>query len=58
MSRIEAPHLMAAILTLAVIAIAITLVAPIYIKEIVGSVVTAIGMLGMKLLENHGDEAK
>ena len=46
---------MAAILALATIAIVVTLVAPTAIEKIVGSVVTGIGMLGMKLLENHGD---
>ena len=55
MSRIEGPQVMAAILVLAVIALAIILVAPDAIQEIVGAVVTGIGMLGMKLLEKNGD---
>lgn len=56
MNRIEGPQVMAAILSLAVIAIIIAFVAPTYIKEVVGSVVTAIGMLGMKLLEKNGSK--
>ncbi len=55
MTKIEAPQVMAAILTLAVIAIVIVFVAPNSIEKIVGSVVTGIGMLGMKLLEKNGD---
>ncbi len=54
MSRIEAPQVMAAIVSLALIAIIITFVAPDSIQEIVGAVVTGIGMLGMKLLEKNG----
>ena len=54
MSRIEAPQVMAAILVLGAIAILITFVAPESIKEIVGAIVTGIGMLGMKLLEKNG----
>lgn len=53
MTRLEAPHLMVAILVLALIAVVIVFRAPDSIKEIVQSVVTAIGMLGMKLLETN-----
>ena len=52
MSKIEGPQVMAAILALFLIAIVIAFVAPNAIDKIVGSVVTGIGMLGMKLLED------
>lgn len=52
MKKIEAPHVFAAILSLAAIGIIIIFVAPDAIGEIVGAVIAAIGMLGMKLLEN------
>ena len=58
MSKIEGPQVMAAILCLAVIGGLTIFIAPTYIKEIVGSIVTAIGMLGMKLLEKNGEIKK
>ena len=54
MSRIEGPQVMAAIIILGIIALTIVFVAPDAINEIVGAVVTGIGMLGMKLLEKNG----
>ncbi len=54
MSRIEGPQVMAAILVLAIIVGLIIFKAPDAIQEIVGSIVTGIGMLGMKLLEKNG----
>ena len=56
MSEIEAPHLFLSILSLAAIAIVVIFVAPDAIKEIVGAIITGIGMLGMKLLEKNGGE--
>ncbi len=56
MTKKEAPQVMAAILVLATIAIMVILVAPDSIQEIVGAVITGIGMLGMKLLEKNGDK--
>ncbi len=55
MSRIEGPQVMAAILTLAVIALVTILLAPNVVEKIVVPAITAIGMLGMKLLEKNGD---
>lgn len=55
MSKVEGPQVMAAILVLAAIAGLIIFRAPDAINEIVGSIVTGIGMLGMKLLEKNGD---
>lgn len=54
MNRIEGPQVMAAILVLALIAVVVVFVAPTSIDKIVGSVITGIGMLGMKLLETNG----
>jgi len=54
MSKIEGPQVMAAILTLAIIAIVIAFVAPTAIDKIIGSVITGIVALGMKLLEKNG----
>lgn len=54
MTRLEAPQVMAAIVILGIIALTIIFVAPDAINEIVGAVVTGIGMLGMKLLEKNG----
>lgn len=54
MSKIEAPHLMAAILVLALIGIFVILRVPDMTDKIVGSITTGIVALGMKLLENHG----
>lgn len=56
MSKLEAPQVMAAILTLALIALTIIFIAPDAIQEVVGAVVTGIGMLGMKLLEKNNGE--
>ena len=56
MKKFEGPQVMAAILTLAVIALAVVFATPTYIKEVIPSVVTGIGMLGMKLLEDHSDK--
>lgn len=39
---------------IATIAMTVILVAPEYIEVIAGSAITAIGMLGMKLLESDG----
>lgn len=54
MSKVEGPQLMAAIVTLALIAGLVIFRAPEAIKDIVNPVITAIGMLGMKLLEKNG----
>jgi len=51
MSRIR-PQVMAAILGLMLIALVITFVAPDHIVEIVGSAITGIGMLAMKVIED------
>lgn len=56
MSRVEGPQVFAAILGLVVIAIVVALVASDQIGEIVGSAITGIGMLGMKLLEKNGEK--
>ena len=53
MTRLEAPHLMAAMIILGLIASLVILRTPEAIKDIVNPVVTAIGMLGMKLLETN-----
>ncbi len=55
MSKIEGPQVMAAILALALIAVIVVFVAPDSIKEVVGAIVTGIGMLGMKLVEKNGN---
>lgn len=55
MKKIEGPQVMAAIITLAVIALTVIIFAPNSIDKIVGAVVTGIGMLGMKLLEKNGE---
>ncbi len=56
MNKIEAPQVMAAILSLAIIAVVVVFVAPESIDKVVGSVITGIGMLGMKLLEKNGEK--
>ena len=50
------PQIMAAILCLTLIAALIVLVAPTFIEVIVGSIVTGIGMLAMKVVEDSKDE--
>ena len=47
---------MVAILALAILGLTVILIAPDSIGEIVGAVVTGIGMLGMKLLEKNGKD--
>ena len=54
MNKVEGPQVMAAILVLALLGCLIIFKAPDAINEIVGSIVTGIGMLGMKLLEKNG----
>ena len=56
MSKIEGPQVMAAIVALAVIALVVTFMATDHVDKVVGSIVTGIGMLGMKLLEKNGGE--
>ena len=56
MSKIEGPQVMVAILALAILGLTVILIAPDSIGEIVGAVVTGIGMLGMKLLEKNGKD--
>ncbi len=53
MNSVEAPLGMAAIIGLVLIAVVVAVLAPNYIKEVVGSVVTALGMLGLKLAETN-----
>lgn len=53
MSKIEGPQVMAAILAITLIAIVVVFMAPDQVTEIVGSAMTGIGMLGMKLLEKN-----
>jgi len=54
--RIEGPQVMAAILSILVIAIAVIFIAPDQIDKIATGAITGIGMLGMKLLESNGTE--
>jgi hypothetical protein len=54
MSKIEMPPVMTAIIALTAIGLALIFLGS-DAKEIVGAVVTGIGMLGMKLLEKNGD---
>ena len=54
MSKIEGPQVMAAIVTLGVLAIVVAFVAPTSIQTVIGSVVTGIVALGMKLLDKNG----
>jgi len=56
MKRIEGPQVMAAILSILVIAIAVIFIAPDQIDKIATGAITGIGMLGMKLLESNGTE--
>ncbi len=55
MSKIEAPHLMAAIISLVVIAMFVLWRVPTMTEAVIPSIITGSGALGMKLLENHGD---
>ncbi len=53
MSKIESPHVFAAIICIAVIAMAVIFFSPANIKDIAGMALTSIGMLGMKLAEHE-----
>lgn len=55
MKKIEGPQVMAAIISMAVIALVVIIVAPEEIEKVVTGVITGIGMLGMKLLEKNGE---
>ncbi len=57
MSRIEGPQVMAAILSIAIIALVVVFRTPDSIKDIINPAITAIGMLGMKLLEKGNGQA-
>lgn len=50
------PQIMAAILCLTLIAVLVILVAPTLIETTVGAIVTGVGMLAMKVIEDSKDE--
>ena len=56
MNKKVKPQIMAAILCLTLIAVLVILVAPTFIEVVVGGVVTGIGMLSMKVIEDSKDE--
>lgn len=58
MKKVEGPQVMAAILSIAIIALVVVFIAPDQIGEIVGAAITGIGMLGMKLLDKNGTDTK
>ena len=58
MRKIEGPQVMAAIISIAVIALAVVFIAPDQIDKIVSAAITGIGMLGMKLLEKDNGSDK
>tara|TARA_R100001530_G_C4247457_1_gene136947 strand:- start:246 stop:485 length:240 start_codon:yes stop_codon:yes gene_type:complete len=47
------PQVLAAILSIGTIAIVVVMFTPVHVETIAGGAVTAIGMLGMKLLEGE-----
>jgi len=55
MKKVEGPQVMAAILSIAIIALVVIIIAPDQIDKIVGGAITGIGMLGMKLLDKNGE---
>jgi len=55
MRKVEGPQVMAAIVSIAVIALVVILIAPDQIDKVVTGAITGIGMLGMKLLEKNED---
>ena len=50
------PQVLTAILALFLLGISVIVFAPDYIGEVVGSVVTGIGILAMKVIEDSKDE--